>query len=153
MNIQSKSTYPACALSNFSPHPFVFDDVPVNSLEGLLQAFKFSNVEMQKEVCKLVGFAAKQKGANKNWKTKQTLYWQGREYARKSQDYQDLLERAYSECARQNEGFRRALLATRDAVLTHTIGKTDETQTILTRQEFCGILTRLRERLKDEDSQ
>lgn len=52
-------------LSNFTPRRFVFDGVNCNSIEGVLQSFKFKNPEMQKEVCKLVGSAAKFKGKKK----------------------------------------------------------------------------------------
>jgi hypothetical protein len=55
MDIGSGTGFPSAALSNFTPHPFVFDGIECNSMEGLLQSFKFSNPEMQKEVCKLVG--------------------------------------------------------------------------------------------------
>ena len=37
MDIGSGNGYPSGALSNFSPHPFVFDGVECNSMEGLLQ--------------------------------------------------------------------------------------------------------------------
>ena len=55
MDIGSKKGYPSSALSNFAPHPFVFDGIECSSMEGLLQAFKFKNADMQVEVCKLVG--------------------------------------------------------------------------------------------------
>lgn len=77
MDIRSGAGYPAAALSNFSPHPFKFRDVQCNSMEGLLQSLKFSNPEMQKHVCTLVGRAAKFKGAKKRWQRNQTLYWDG----------------------------------------------------------------------------
>ena len=48
MNIGSGQDYPANALSNFAPHPFVFDGVEVNSMEGFLQSLKFKNFDMQK---------------------------------------------------------------------------------------------------------
>lgn len=66
MDIGSGKAYPCNALSNFAPHPFVFDGVECNSMEGLLQSFKFANPEMQEAVCKLVGKAAKFKGKKKN---------------------------------------------------------------------------------------
>jgi predicted NAD-dependent protein-ADP-ribosyltransferase YbiA (DUF1768 family) len=44
MDILSGSGYPSGALSNFAPHPFVFDGVQVASMEGLLQAFKFKPI-------------------------------------------------------------------------------------------------------------
>lgn len=149
MDIGSGNGYPSAALSNFAPHPFVFDGVQCNSMEGLLQSFKFSNPEMQKEVCKLVGRQAKFKGKNKKWYKTQTLYWQGVEYKRDSQEYQELLDRAYAALA-TNEGFRSALLLTGDAPLTHSIGKIKQNETILTRNEFCSRLIKIREKLQNE---
>ena len=151
MDIGSGSGFPSSALSNFAPHPFVIDGIECNSMEGFLQSLKFSNPEMQKEVCKLVGKAAKFKGKKKKWWRTQTLYWQGVEIPRDSQEYQDLLDRAFDALA-QNSGFRAALLATGNSVLTHSIGKTKITETVLTRQEFCSRLTKIREELRKENA-
>lgn len=123
MDISSGSGFPSATLSNFAPHPFVIDGVECNSMEGFLQSLKFSNPEIQKEVCKLVGKAAKFKGKKKKWWRTQTLWWQGVEIARSSEEYQILLDRAFDALA-QNSGFRAALLATGNSVLTHSIGKT-----------------------------
>ena len=147
MEIHSGRGYPSSALSNFAPHPFVFDGVECNSMEGLLQAFKFKNPEMQKHVCTLVGKKAKFAGSKKAWWRQQRLWWKGVGYARESEEYQELLDRAY-EALGANQGFRKALLASGDAVLTHELGGTDPKKTVLTRREFCGRLTRLRERLR-----
>lgn len=149
MGIGSGSGFPSATLSNFAPHPFVIDGVECNSMEGFLQSLKFSNPEIQKEVCKLVGKAAKFKGKKKKWWRTQTLHWQGTEILRDSQEYQDLLDRAFDALA-QNSGFRAALLATGNSVLTHSIGKTKITETVLTRQEFCSRLTKIREELRKE---
>ena len=149
MDIGSGSGFPSATLSNFAPHPFVIDGVECNSMEGFLQSLKFSNPEMQKEVCKLVGKAAKFKGKKKKWWRTQTLFWQGIEIPRDSEEYQKLLDRAFSALA-QNSGFRAALLATGNSVLTHSIGKTKITETVLTRQEFCSRLTKIREELRKE---
>ena len=151
MDIGSGSGFPGATLSNFAPHPFVIDGVECNSMEGFLQSLKFSNPEMQKEVCKLVGKAAKFKGKKKKWWRTQTLHWQGTEIPRDSQEYQDLLDRAFDALA-QNSGFRAALLATGNSVLTHSIGKTKITETVLTRQEFCSRLTKIREELRKENA-
>ena len=86
---------------------------------------------------------------SKWWRT-QTLYWQGVEIARSSEEYQVLLDRAFDALA-QNSGFRAALLATGNSVLTHSIGKTKITETVLTRQEFCSRLTKIREELRKEN--
>lgn len=144
MDISSGNIYPSNALSNFAPHPFIFDGIQCNSMEGFLQSLKFKNPEMQKYICTLVGKAAKFKGKDKKWWKEQILYWQGVEYPRSSKAYQLLLNRAYNALYEQNDGFRRALEASKPSILTHTIGKNDETKTILTQTEFCGRLMKLR---------
>lgn len=144
MNIGSGNAYPSNALSNFSPHPFEIDGIKCNSMEGFLQGLKFKSPEMQEHVCTLVGYAAKKKGSMKNWQESQTLYWRGVEIKRQSQEYQDLLDRAYTELYK-NTKFKAALEASGKATLTHTIGKTDPTKTVLTVKEFCSRLTKLRD--------
>lgn len=150
MDIGSGSGYPAGALSNFSPHPFEIDGVKCNSMEGFLQALKFESVEMQEHVCTLVGKAAKFKGKKKKWYKTQILYWKGKAIERSSEEYQELLDRAY-EALSKNEKFRKALIATGEATLKHSIGKKNESETVLTRSEFCSRLTAIRERLRKED--
>lgn len=149
MDIGSGKGFPSANLSNFHPHPFVIDGVECNSMEGFLQSLKFSNPEIQKEVCKLVGKAAKFKGKkkDKHWKSSQTLHWQGQDFARSSKEYQELLDRAFDALA-QNTSFQKALLATGNATLEHSIGKNKETDTVLTSREFCSRLTKIRERLR-----
>lgn len=147
MDIGSGAGFPAATLSNFAPHPFVIDGVQCNSMEGFLQSLKFKDAEMQKAVCLLVGKAAKFKGKKKKWWKTQTLYWQGQEFKRDSEEYQELLDRAFDALAR-NTGFQKALLATGTATLEHSIGKSKITETVLTRQEFCSRLTRIRKELQ-----
>lgn len=147
MDIGSGTGYPAGALSNFSPHPFVFDGVQCNSMEGFLQGLKFSNPDMQAYVCTLVGKAAKFKGKKKKWWRDQTLYWKGVPIARESEAYEVLIENAYNAMF-LNDGFRRALAATGNATLTHSMGKNKPSETVLTEREFCRNLTRLRDLIK-----
>ena len=148
MDIGSGSGFPSAALSNFAPHPFTIDGVECNSMEGFLQSLKFKDPAIQVEVCKLVGKAAKFKGKKKKWWKTQTLFWQGREFKRDSQEYQDLLDRAFDALA-ENTSFQKALLATGKATLTHTIGKTNASETVLTRAEFCSRLIKIRARLQE----
>jgi predicted NAD-dependent protein-ADP-ribosyltransferase YbiA (DUF1768 family) len=149
MDIGSGKGYPSSALSNFSPHPFVLDDVEISSMEGWLQSLKFSNFEIQKEVCKLVGKAAKFKGKSKKWFLIQKLYWNGVEYSRDSKEYQELLDRAY-EALSQNSSFQKALVATGNSTLTHEIGKSKENETVLTKREFISRLYKIRDRLQKQ---
>ena len=85
MDIGSGTGYPSSALSNFSPHSFVIDGVECASMEGFLQSLKFSDPEMQKHVCTLVGKKAKFKGKKKRWWRDQTLYWRGKAIDRHSE--------------------------------------------------------------------
>lgn len=151
MDIGSGKGFPQGNLSNFSPHPFTVTwrghTLECNSMEGFLQGLKYSNPEMQKSVATLVGLKAKMKGKKKNWYRDQKLYWFGEALERQGTDYQELLDVAYDALA-ENSSFRKALLATMGATLTHSIGKTDPTQTVLTVKEFCSRLMKIRNRLK-----
>jgi len=152
MDIGSKNGYPSSSLSNFSPHPFEIDGVKCASMEGFLQSLKFESVDMQEYVCTLVGMAAKKKGRKKNWHQSQTLWWRGKPYKRSSKEYQELLDRAYY-CLNKNEGFRKALESTGNAVLTHSIGKNNISETVLTTREFCSRLTKLRRENRENHQQ
>lgn len=149
MDIASGSRYPASSLSNFAPHEFEIDDIQCASMEGFLQSLKFQNPEMQKYVCSLVGKTAKFKGKNKKWQKTGNLYWQGETIKRDSERYQELLDNAYNALAK-NQSFKKALLATRNATLTHSMGKTKMSETVLTKTEFVSRLTKIRAELMQD---
>lgn len=151
MDIKSGKPYPAGNLSNFQARPFTFRGVPCNSMEGLLQSFKFKSPDMQKYVCTLMGRFAKMKGKDKTWYKTQTLWWQGQPIKRDSEEYQDMLNEAYRSLYDQNEKARETLLATNDAVLTHSVGKSKANQTVLTEQEYCSRLMKLRREYQTRD--
>ena len=152
MDIGSGKGYPEGALSNFSPHPFEFGGVQIASMEGFLQSLKFKDVPMQDYVCTLVGFKAKKKGAKKNWQESQTLWWRGNPIPRDSDEYQQLLDDAFKAMFTQNSKAKNALLASGNAVLKHSIGRTKRAETVLTIQEFCSRLTKLRTHIKFVES-
>ncbi len=143
IDIGSHSTYPASMLSNFAPHRFTFDDIPCYSMEGLLQSFKFYNDKTQVFICKMIGAEAKKAGKSMPWFKTQNLYWRGITYNRHSPEYQKLLTQAYNALF-SNSSFRDALRRTGNRPLTHSIGKSSRYATILTEEEFCGQLIRLR---------
>lgn len=149
MDIKSKAEYPASALSNFSPHSFLFDGVKCASMEGLLQSFKFDDFIIQQEVCKMYGKKAKEKGKerNKAWKEAQQLWWKGISYDRSGQEYQDLLDRAF-EALSANSFFQKALLDSGNEPLKHSIGNPNQSDTCLTEYEFCSRLEKIRKRLQ-----
>ena len=150
MDIGSGTGYPSANLSNFSPHVFTVDGIECNSMEGFLQSLKFQDPEMQKHVCTLVGKKAKFKCKNKKWWKTQTLYWKGEEISRDSERYQELLDEAFNALA-QNTSFQKALLATQNATLTHSLGKKKTSETVLTRQEFTSRLNRIRSELLERN--
>lgn len=147
MDIGSGSGYPSASLSNFAPHPFTIDGVECASMEGFLQSLKFNNPNMQKHVCTLVGKAAKFKGKKKRWFRDQTLYWNGVPMHRESEAYQNLITRAFDSIS-NNPGFRKAIIATKDANLTHKMGKNKPSETILTEREFVSQLHRVRNNIQ-----
>lgn len=144
MDIGSKTGYPASSLSNFAGHRFTIDDIECYSMEGFLQSLKFKNVEMQKEVCKLIGKMAKFKGKPKKWFRTQTLHWENKDIKRDSIEYQILLDKAFQAMYDQSESFRKALTASGNSTLTHSMGKNKINETVLTNSEFCGRLHKLR---------
>lgn len=148
LDIVSKGEYPSWALSNFAPHRFYVDGVDCWSMEGFLHAIKFEDEDEQREICSLVGIVAKVRSAHKEWWKDQTLYWQGTSYKRDSDEYQDLLDKAYLSLAK-NTAFRKALLASGDKVLTHRIGGQNISETVLTEDEFCARLNWIRYLVKE----
>lgn len=95
MDIGRKTILIFSSLSNFAGHRFEIDGVLCYSMEGFLQSLKFENKDIQESVCKLIGSKAKFRGKHKKWWKTQTLYWRGVEIKRNSQEYQDLLDKAY----------------------------------------------------------
>ena len=122
MDIGSRNNYPSSSLSNFAGHRFEIDGVLCYSMEGFLQSLKFESKDIQESV-----------------------YWRGVEIKRNSQEYQDLLDRAYQCMYDQSESFRNALKASMNSTLTHSMGKKNKNETILTVSEFCSRLTNLRD--------
>ncbi len=152
MDIGGNNKGVAGRLSNFTKRPFTIDGIECDSMEGFLQALKFENENAQIATCKLVGVVAKRKGKgrNKRWQSLQKLWWKGKAYDRKSDEYQNLITRAYDELSK-NENFKKDLLSTGNAVFTHGIGKNDKKKTVLTENEFCRQLMRVRNIISQQD--
>ena len=146
IDISSTSKYPAGYLSNFTPYNFTFRGFEFTSMESLLQGLKFEGVETQNSVFQRVGVKAKLRGKKRKWYLDQILYWQGTPMKRDSTEYRSLVKEAF-EALSQNADFQKALLATDNKTLYHTMGKSDPTRTILTEEEFCEILTGIRKTL------
>lgn len=135
---------PSWALSNFTLHSFVLDSVMCASMEGFLQSLKYEDRFDQMGICAKHGLDAKRAGKHgRDWKADQTLYWQGKPIPRDSDEFDDLITRAFDERFK-NPHFRWALFQTIGRPLHHSIGKRDKTETVLTEQEFIAQLQRLR---------
>ena len=149
IDIHSRKSGLAGDLSNLKERFFFFDEVPCASLEGPIQALKYSDPTTQRRICMLSGREAQKKGQemNETWKSQQVLWWKGRKYPRNSTDYQKLLDELYAS-AFDSVIFQKSLLDTGDAELIHTISKDDPTDTVLTVYEFCSRLTKERDRLR-----
>lgn len=145
MDITASSAHPFYLLSNYASHPFIFDGVLVNSMEGFLQSLKLDNEAQQKRVCLMIGLNAKAElEGNDSWQKHQELVWQGRPYRRQGQEYQSLLDRAYCTMMESNPKFAQALKATGTEDLKHSVGTRIKELTPITSREFCCILERLR---------
>ncbi len=144
IDIKAKAPFPAGALSNFASHPFVIDGIPCASMEGFLQSLKIEDIAEQERVCSLPGPHAQSVGRKYVWNLSGALWWRGAPIDRLSEDYQLLLDRAYDALFSQSQAFRTALAASGNTRLTHTLGKSDPCETILTSEEFCSRQERLR---------
>ncbi|MBQ7886105.1 MAG: leucine-rich repeat protein [Clostridia bacterium] len=146
LDIRSASRGAVGRLSNFTARAFVFDGVACGSIEGVLQSFKCADPVRQREICALAGNEARMAGMAYDWRERQELYWLGTAYPRVSDAYQQLLDRLYDAAYAQDASLRDDLEQVRGRELSHRLGRTDPTQTILTRQELLDRLDRLRAR-------
>lgn len=144
LDIWSTGEYPADVLSNLCSNRFRLDGIECQSMEGFLQSLKYADPGRQRQICSMKGRNAKRQSTT-TWQTDQVVWWRGRAIDRQGTEYQDLLRRAYQAMFDQNDRFRAALMASRGKRLCHTQGNRDPFATILTEQEFCSILTEIRE--------
>ncbi len=146
LDIKGNSVDPRSArLSNFTDRAFVFDGVTCCGLEGILQALKCADHEMQKHICNMGGREAKRAGTDFNdWKESQILWWMGKPYGRSTVKYLDLITAIYDAAYEQDPTFKSDLLVTENEELRHTIGNPDVRDTVLTEVEMIYQLYRLR---------
>lgn len=144
IDIGSKASYPADVLSNLCSNGFRFDGVVCGSMEGFLQSLKRKDLMKQRQICSMKGRNAKNM-TTKAWQCEQIVWWKGKAMDRQGDEFQKLIRKAYQAMFEQSERFRMALMSTRGKALFHVLGKSDTFETILTEQEFCTILTELRD--------
>lgn len=151
LDIHSKSPYPSGSLSNFAEHPFVLDQIPIRSMEGLLQSLKAPPAE-QNEICQLTGREAKEYGSAIRWQNNGGIFrWNGTYFSRYSKEYWTFLTRAYDALTDQNTDYAQALLDTGHCFLWHSIGRFGKKHTCLTTVEFIRLLYRERRRARKNE--
>ena len=150
VDIWSKSKYPADVLSNLCSNVFRFDGMMCGSMEGFLQSLKQRDRDKQQQICSMKGRNAKNMTST-GWQTDQIVWWKGVAIDRQSDDYTQLVRRAYQAMFDQSDRFRAALMSTRGMKLFHSRGEANPYKTILTEQEFCQILTDMRDSYDKRD--
>lgn len=150
LDIRSNGQYPSGVLSNLCSNGFRFEGVLCGSMEGFLQSLKQQEKSKQLQICQMKGGNARKRSVT-SWQTDQIVWWKGQAYDRQSEEYQRLIRHAYQAMFEQSERFRAALMQTRGITLTHTSGETNPFKTILTSQEFCSILTEMRDNYDKRD--
>lgn len=150
LDIRSNGLYPSNVLSNLCSNGFRFDGVLCGSMEGFLQSLKQQEKNKQLQICQMKGGNARKHSVT-SWQTDQIVWWKGQAYDRQSDDYQNLIRRAYQAMFDQSERFRAALMQTRGITLIHSSGEENPYKTILTEQEFCTILTEIRDNYDKRD--
>lgn len=132
-------------LSNLFPHEFKFGGITFASMEGFLQSLKTNDLAAITTLSSLHGVAAWREGQKyNNWKKSQTLYFLGKTYARESREYEYLIISAYNALFNTYKYLRVALRESLPRTLTHSVGKTDPRDSVLTQGEYIGNLERLR---------
>lgn len=135
-------------LSNFTRREFVLDGINCMSMEGFLQSLKFKEKIEQAGVCFKIGKEAKETGTKKFWwKITGNLYWKGKKIKRHSEEYLDLITRAYDAMFESSQSFRQDLRDARNCELLHTIGEENPSKSVLTSEEFISQLKRLIQKL------
>ena len=148
LDIRSNGLYPSNVLSNLCSNGFRLDGMVCGSMEGFLQSLKRKELDKQRQICSMKGGNARKMSVT-SWQTDQIVWWKGQAIDRQSEEYQQLIRRAYQAMFEQSERFRAALMQTRGITLVHTSGEPSSYKTILTPSEFCDILTEVRTSLNE----
>ncbi len=148
-------------LSNLYPHKFILYgfyptshltelQITCPSMESFLQGLKIQDRDLQNIFMRNYSGtdACKMSATLNDWKDSQTLWFNGVPYDRYSDEYTELITRAYDALFETNEVFRDIVLPKfKGKILIYSIGKDDRSDTVLTEAEFRYQLNRLIKRL------
>lgn len=150
LDIRSDGLYPSNVLSNLCSNGFRFEGMVCGSMEGFLQSLKYKDGDKQRQICSMKGGNARKRSVT-SWQTDQIVWWKGYAIDRQGEEFQQLVRHAYQAMFGQSQRFRDALMQTRGMTLIHSMGEMNPYRTILTSQEFCSILTDIRDAYDERD--
>lgn len=130
--------------------PFEFGSMKISSVNAFLLALKVQDPNLQKELAALPLDKVKEaaKSIKPTYDTR-VLYWKGLPIERTSKEYSNLLDKIYNTRFQKDAEFRKAIRFSKQFQhLTHSIGKHDIKETILTEKEFISHLENLQNKNK-----
>ena len=138
----------AKSLSNLYPYTFYMDGYSIKSMEGFLQSLKTNDTNEKVKMWGMYGVSCWKYGQQfNNWKDNQILFWDNHSIYRHSKDYDLLIQRAYDSLL-ENEEFYENLKKSIGYKLTHSMGKTDKSDSLLTKHEYIENMERIRDKIK-----
>jgi hypothetical protein len=140
----------AKSLSNLYPYTFLMDGYLIRSMEGFLQSIKTNDMNEKVKMWGMSGIQCWKYGQQfNNWKDTQILYDNfSKSVYRHSKEYDFLIQRAF-DALYKNEDFKKRLKESLPYNISHTMGKTDKTDSVLTKDEYINNMERLRDQLRE----
>lgn len=143
MNIDFRSSNPVeKRLSNLYPASFMFLGKQCASIEGVLQALKFTDCNTQSKIIVQHSFPAKFAGKGVSYSS---LHWFGSTFERASMTYAYFLSELYFCRFEQNPNDLELLLSDDCNNMQHSIGTVNPHFTILSQKEFLFHLNEVRQ--------
>ena len=143
-DINPVDRHPEDILSNLCNNGFCLDGVQCGCMEAFLQSLSYKDEVTQCNVCESYGHEIS-RYINLEWQKDQIVWWKGRPYNRHEPEYLKLIRCAFEEMYLWSARFRDALMSTVGIKLVYSSGNPDPFKTLLTDNEFCLILTQLRD--------
>jgi len=140
----------AKSLSNLYPYTFMMDGYVIKSMEAFLQSIKVYDMNEKCNIWGMHGVKCWKYGQEfNNWKNTQILYDNfGRPVYRHSKEYDFLIQRAF-DALFKNEDFKARLKESLPYNISHSMGKTDKNDSVLTKEEYINNMERLRDQLRE----
>lgn len=93
IDIKARGKYPSNVLSNFAKTNFEIDGIKVSSIEGFLQSLKTNDSELQKKICQMNGFEAKEFSKRFKRRPEEVLcFWNGKAFTKSSPEFKQLIK-------------------------------------------------------------